>query len=76
MHHCINPFPRNYSYYSTYCKGIVDKYSEPRNIITIIIMRSARIWCFNKFGRLAGYSLVLTYYLGTGKLWQIERFDG
>ena len=33
-----------------------------------------RIWRINNFGRLTGYSLVLVHYIGTGKLWWIERF--
>ena len=28
------------------------------------------------FGGLTGYSLVLVHYIGTGKLWRIERFGG
>ena len=27
---------------------------------------------YSKHGRLTGYSMVLVYYIGTGKLWQIK----
>ena len=33
-----------------------------------------KMWWINEFGGLTGYSLVLVYYIGTGKLWQIESF--
>ena len=39
-------------------------------------IRFQRIWWINEFGGLTGYSLVLAYYIGTGKLWRIKRFGG
>ena len=51
------------------------------NIITVNTCQSAAIpfwgirW-IDEFGIFTGYPLALVHYIGTGKLWWIERFGG